>query len=211
MLSSTYSFALAIILALVWYYTIKKTATGFINIQQYLGIFLILIPTMVLVISIIKASLALSLGLVGALSIVRFRTPIKDPSELMYIFVAIAVGLGLGAGQHFLTIYFMVVVCLVLFVYSRVRGQRLAADHNMLLEVTVSDQNAVTLSDVQEVLSANGMGADVQRLSGSGGGGTYVFNVTEASPVAMEKFTSTLSSRDHDATVTFFNTSHVIA
>ena len=166
---------------------------------------------MVLVISIIKASLALSLGLVGALSIVRFRTPIKDPSELMYIFVAIAVGLGLGAGQHVLTIIFMVVVCLVAFVHSRVRGRRLTADRNMLLEVTVSDQNAVTLSDVQQALFANGMGADVQRLSGNSGGGTYVFKVSEASPAAMEKFTSALSSRDHNATVTFFNNSHVVA
>lgn len=207
----SYSFALAIVLALVWYYTVYKTATGFINVRQYLGIFLILIPTMVLVISIIKASLALSLGLVGALSIVRFRTPIKDPSELMYIFVAIAVGLGLGAGQHLLTIIFMIVVCLVAFVYSRFRGRRLAADQNMLLEVTVSDQNAVTLSDVQEVLSANGMGADVQRLSGSNGGGTYVFKVSEASPAAMEKFASALSSRDQSATITFFNNSHVVA
>lgn len=53
----------------------------------------------VLVISVVKTSLALSLGLVGALSIVRFRTPIKEPEELVYIFMAIAIGLGLGANQ----------------------------------------------------------------------------------------------------------------
>ena len=47
-----------------------------------------------LVILIVKSSLALSLGLVGALSIVRFRTPIKE-QELIYLFMAIALGLGL--------------------------------------------------------------------------------------------------------------------
>ena len=52
-----------------------------------------------LVILIVKSSLALSLGLVGALSIVRFRTPIKEPEELIYLFLAIALGLGYGAGQ----------------------------------------------------------------------------------------------------------------
>ena len=51
------------------------------------------------VILIVKSSLALSLGLVGALSIVRFRTPIKEPEELIYLFLAIAIGLGFGAGQ----------------------------------------------------------------------------------------------------------------
>lgn len=52
-----------------------------------------------IVITIVKSSLALSLGLVGALSIVRFRTPIKEPFELAYIFCSIAVGLALGANQ----------------------------------------------------------------------------------------------------------------
>ena len=59
--------------------------------------FLILIVC--LIISIVKSSLALSLGLVGALSIVRFWTPIKEPEELAYLFMAIAIGLGLGADQ----------------------------------------------------------------------------------------------------------------
>jgi hypothetical protein len=64
--------------------------------------FLVLIVC--LIISIVKSSLALSLGLVGALSIVRFRTPIKEPEELIYLFMAIAIGLGLGANQAKLTI-----------------------------------------------------------------------------------------------------------
>jgi len=53
---------------------------------------------------VVKSSLALSLGLVGALSIVRFRTPIKEPEELAYLFIAIAIGLGLGADQRIPTL-----------------------------------------------------------------------------------------------------------
>ena len=52
-----------------------------------------------IVIMIVKSSLALSLGLVGALSIVRFRAAIKEPEELVYLFLIIAVGLGTGANQ----------------------------------------------------------------------------------------------------------------
>ena len=47
-----------------------------------------------LIITVVKTSLALSLGLVGALSIVRFRSAIKDPEELLYLFFSIAIGIG---------------------------------------------------------------------------------------------------------------------
>lgn len=70
-----------------------------------------------LIISVVKSSLALSLGLVGALSIVRFRTPIKEPEELVYLFMAIAIGLGLGADQTLLTViatFFILVVVSIL-------------------------------------------------------------------------------------------------
>lgn len=68
-----------------------------------------------LVITIVKSSLALSLGLVGALSIVRFRTAIKDPEELIFLFFAIAIGLGLGADQRIATLIAFAVIMLYLF------------------------------------------------------------------------------------------------
>ena len=64
------------------------------------------------VIAVVKSSLALSLGLVGALSIVRFRAAIKDPEELVYLFLCIGVGLALGAEQPLLAIAIVVVVTL---------------------------------------------------------------------------------------------------
>jgi hypothetical protein len=65
----------------------------------------------ILVITIVKSSLALSLGLVGALSIVRFRTPIKDPRDLGYLFLCIGTGIGLGASQ---TLYTTVAVIFII-------------------------------------------------------------------------------------------------
>ena len=49
--------------------------------------------TTMLIISIVKSSLALSLGLVGALSIIRFRAAIKEPEELAYLFLAIGISI----------------------------------------------------------------------------------------------------------------------
>lgn len=62
------------------------------------------LSTMV-VISVVKSSLSLSLGLVGALSIVRFRTPIKEPEELIYLFICISTGLAIGADQQMVAIF----------------------------------------------------------------------------------------------------------
>jgi hypothetical protein len=72
-----------------------------------------------IIITIVKSSLALSLGLVGALSIVRFRTAIKDPEELAYFFVAIALGLGMGASQVLITSIGGLLVSLVIFLRAR--------------------------------------------------------------------------------------------
>ena len=90
------SYFLGYLLSLVY---IKQSRT-LSNHHELARIFPILSITTTIVIAIVKSSLALSLGLVGALSIVRFRTPIKEPEELTYIFLCIAIGLASGADQY---------------------------------------------------------------------------------------------------------------
>jgi uncharacterized membrane protein YhiD involved in acid resistance len=90
----------------------------------------------VVIIFVVKASLALSLGLVGALSIVRFRAAIKSPEELVYLFFCIGIGVALGAEQRLLAIAASVVVSLFL-VGRQWRSRRSrAASQNLLLTVT---------------------------------------------------------------------------
>lgn len=68
-----------------------------------------------LVVIFVKSSLALSLGLVGALSIVRFRTPIKNPSDLGFIFLVIASGVGIGSGNLLPTSMGVILINTLLF------------------------------------------------------------------------------------------------
>ena len=76
----------------------------------------ILSGTTFLVILIVKSSLALSLGLVGALSIVRFRTPIKEPEDLVYLFLSIGLGIGFGAFQVLSTlVIFLIIIAFIWF------------------------------------------------------------------------------------------------
>lgn len=107
------NFIIVIILAYIlrWHYI--RFGHSLSNRRLFAGIFPILATTTFLVIAVVKSSLALSLGLIGALSIVRFRTPIKEPEELAYLFLAIGIGLGIGADQRGITI---VVVLLILII-----------------------------------------------------------------------------------------------
>ncbi|MFT6200422.1 MAG: chromate transport protein ChrA, partial [Vicingaceae bacterium] len=66
--------------------TYQKVAKSLSNRKDFSANFMILAFTTMLIITIVKSSLALSLGLVGALSIVRFRAAIKEPEELAFIF-----------------------------------------------------------------------------------------------------------------------------
>ena len=101
-------FVINLILAAVLSYILSRLYVRFgrslSNRSQFAENFVLLSMTTMVIITIVKSSLALSLGLVGALSIVRFRAAIKEPEELSYLFLAIAIGLGLGANQQVITL-----------------------------------------------------------------------------------------------------------
>ena len=88
------------------------------NRRMFARNFVLIGMTTMVIITIVKSSLALSLGLVGALSIVRFRAAIKEPEELSYLFLTIAIGLGLGADQRIITLAALFIICgLIMFYY----------------------------------------------------------------------------------------------
>ncbi|QDU65348.1 DUF4956 domain-containing protein [Engelhardtia mirabilis] len=104
---------LALVLALgqllSWHYL--RFSPVLSNKRKFARMFVFIAATTMMVISVVKTSLALSLGLVGALSIIRFRTPIKEPEELAYLFLAVGLGIGLGADQRLATsVVFLVIL-----------------------------------------------------------------------------------------------------
>ena len=71
----------------------------------------------------IKNSVALSMGMVGALSIVRFRTAVKDPLDTAYMFWALTTGILLGAGQFLLTVVAMVLIAIMMTVLVNIQSR----------------------------------------------------------------------------------------
>jgi len=81
---------------------------------------------------VIQSSLALSLGLVGALSIIRFRTAIKEPEQLIYLLMATGSAIGTAAGQ-----YRLVVIATAIFVLMNILRSRKSGNSNLDLNTVV--------------------------------------------------------------------------
>ena len=122
------NFVIAIFLSILLGFLVRqfyiRFSTTLSNKVEFSKIFIILAATTTIVITIVKSSLALSLGLVGALSIVRFRAAIKEPEELVYLFLLIAIGLGCGAGQFFITVIGVSIILILIFFYSKVESRK---------------------------------------------------------------------------------------
>jgi hypothetical protein len=92
---------LTLTLSFIIQVTYRKYSLSVSNLSHFTKIFIPFTISVFLIISTIKASLALSLGLVGALSIIRFRTAIKEPEQLIYLFILIGIAISSAANQYF--------------------------------------------------------------------------------------------------------------
>ncbi len=121
----------AALLSLLLKYFYIRYGTSISNREKFAANFVPLALTTMLVISVVQASIALSLGLVGALSIVRFRAAIKEPEELTYLFLSIAIGLVAGANKPLLAVLALAII-LPLIYLNRVFRSKTSADKGAL-------------------------------------------------------------------------------
>ena len=125
-----------------------------------------ILPTLAIVtfmvIMVVKSSLALSLGLVGALSVIRFRTPIKEPEELVYLFFAIALGLGYGAGQLVMTTISFLILLGVIYLWLSRTPTNKRDEYNLIISWNDSD---ISIKKLADIVTTNTDGADLLKYS----------------------------------------------
>ena len=111
------SMALAFCIGLFIFFVYKKTYQG-VMFSTSFGVTLVALTMITnLVILAVKSNVVLSLGMVGALSIVRFRTAIKEPLDIAFLFWAIAAGIVLAAGMIPLAVFGSVIIGIVLIIF----------------------------------------------------------------------------------------------
>ncbi|WP_411345300.1 DUF4956 domain-containing protein [Paenibacillus sp. WLX1005] len=110
---------ISFLIGLFIYFLYKRVFSGVLYSKSFnislVG--MVLVTSMVII--AINSNLVLSLGMVGALSIVRFRTPIKDPTDLIFLFWAAAAGIVTGAGFYTLSIIGSIIVGIVMFLFIK--------------------------------------------------------------------------------------------
>jgi len=196
---------LTAILLYILSYVYEKQGNSISNRKQ-LGRVLILVGvTTFIIISIVKSSLALSLGLVGALSIVRFRTAIKEPEELGFFFISISIGLGLGANQLVPTLVgFIVLIIIVKFLNKG--GLSNTFSQNLLISLNSNEEDRdVLTSKISKVIAENTLQLELKRMSISKEKVNFNFLVSMSTFEDLQKITSQLILIDKEIDLSFID------
>lgn len=134
-------FVFSLILLVILTYVVKliyiKRARTIGDKEYFASFFIIWTVSIFLIISVIKSSVVLSLGMVGALSIVRFRNAIKDTEQIMFLLFLIAISMALASNQYLYTI--IVVVTLLSIIYLRDLKKK-ATSHSQYLYLKLSQK-----------------------------------------------------------------------
>jgi hypothetical protein len=150
----TTTFAINLLLAVVTSFILSRVyiywGSSLSNRRVFAANFMLMTVTTTFIILVVRSSVALSLGLVGALSIVRFRAAVKEPEELAYLFFAIGLGIGLGDNQRLITLLTLVVAIVIIGLMKLFRNTK--ADVNLHLTVSNHAPNKVDLVQIMGVL-----------------------------------------------------------
>ena len=141
----------AILSALIQLFYLKFS-TSLSNKHDFSKNFVVLGIATCIVIMIVKNSLALSLGLVGAPSIVRFRAAIKEPEELVFLFLIIAAGLGAGSGQIKITAVGVIFSLFIIFIYSKIFNKS-KLESNETINISISKDDLIKDIQIEKMIN----------------------------------------------------------
>ena len=115
---------LSVIIGALLYVLYRRTYSGVVYSRAFaVSVFGMTVLTCAIIVTI-QSNTVLSLGMVGALSIVRYRTAVKDPMDLLYLFWAVASGIATGAGMFLIALFAYVVMAAILLILGRLKGKR---------------------------------------------------------------------------------------
>ena len=160
---------ISLLTSIVCAYVIKivylKYAKTLNNKENFSDVFILLSITTTIVITVVKFSLALSLGLVGALSIVRFRAAIKEPEELVYLFMIIGIGLASGSAQFEVAFILTGAAFVIIFVSDKFSKKKITFNSEILnIDISKNDYDAFS-EKLKNVSAKNNIEIELKSLN----------------------------------------------
>jgi hypothetical protein len=199
------SLLLSALLSFVLGKVYEKYGTSLSNRKAFSKNFLVLSTTTMFIITIVKSSLALSLGLVGALSIVRFRSAIKEPEELTYLFLNIAIGLGCGAGNLEITTMAFLLITGFIILNKKTREESMGPSMYLSLQGPVN--SLLTPGQVMEVLDSNSVQVKLKRWESTREGWEASYYLSPKKSLALETIQRELFHLEPSLQLSFLDTS----
>lgn len=139
------NFLAACVISILIYISYRLSHSGAVYSRKFNVSLVMLVLVTTLVMNVIGNNIALSLGMVGALSIVRFRTAIKDPRDTAYIFWAIAVGICCGVSDYLIAGIGTFIIFIFLTLFGMVRdNERIMVVIRMESKAVESVENCMT-------------------------------------------------------------------
>ena len=195
------AFAICLVMAFVLRKFYQERSYSLSGKSHIASIIPILSAVVFLVIVVVKSSLALSLGLVGALSIVRFRTPIKEPEELVYLFLAIALGLGYGAGHILITTILVTVILAVIYFWLSNRQGAIVNEYNFVINWRNSE---VSFDSILMAVNEFSETVKLIRLDQGGEKNMAVLQLSPKQPFNFDEILKSIQGLDSDSTISFY-------
>ncbi|MGG7143048.1 DUF4956 domain-containing protein [Clostridium nigeriense] len=142
MLDMVIALALAFAIGLFIFLVYKKTFRGVMYSENFGVSLLAMTLVTTLIILAVTSNVVLSLGMVGALSIVRFRSAVKEPLDIAFVFWSVSVGIVLGAGLIPLAIFGSVFIGIIMLIFVNKKS----SDNPYILIVNCTDDNSENLA-----------------------------------------------------------------
>lgn len=196
------------VLSLVLRYHFLRLGKASSNRRDIGNILPFIVMTIVLIISIVKSSLALSLGLVGSLSVIRFRTAIKEPEELAYLFMAIAIGLGLGANQLMLTTVTTLTILSITAVFSLMYSRPNSMDGSYLLSVEW-DAKENAIEEVLALVRGHARSVEMKKFQKETDQGVLLVSFYPSKKFALQDFQADINQTFPSIRYTLLDNSHL--
>jgi uncharacterized membrane protein YhiD involved in acid resistance len=187
------SLALAFALAFLWATVYRKTHTGVAYSRSFYLTLILISPIVAMIMMAIGSNVALSLGLVGSLSIIRFRTAIKDPRDMAFLLFGIGMGLCAGANAWLLAMIGTALVSAITMVLPRVgRASVGNSDYILVFRSSAKEPWEQLPAAAQQLVSWKQLRGATDADHGSEF--EYTYNVRLAAKAAPETVVHELSS-----------------
>jgi uncharacterized membrane protein YhiD involved in acid resistance len=186
-----FSMVLAFVIGMIISQVYKRTQRGMNHELTYMTSLVILAPIIALVMLFIRGNLILSLGLIGSLSIIRFRTAIKDTRDMIFLFWSIVVGLGAGTYNWTAVVIGSIIILAIIYVlYLLKYGKSENQDYILI----ITGESSGSYQEIETVVNQFVVNANIRSQEIQDGLSEIVLEVDFKShdPLEIEKLTKQL-------------------